>query len=274
MLSPMTLASPRLTCRTTPPIWISPSPITEANASHGAIPVNGGRIRPTAPRTSRTPTVRTSPSGTLSTQAIIGRNFSGDCTTLIPPAYMRHPAIRRRSIEIDAGTKGTSVSPTHREVPVSRYEDVCLIRGDQGRAIRALLDRIADKWTLLIIATLHDGRLRFTQLQRHIPGISQRMLSLTLRNLERDGLVIRTVFAEVPPRVQYELTKTANTLIPHAVAWPTGRSRTTPRSMRIGPLTTPTRPPPTRKRPKTHQVSEPVAEQVGRRDDQVGPGDE
>ena len=101
---------------------------------------------------------------------------------------------------------------------MSRYEDVCLIRGDQGRAIRALLDRIADKWTLLIIATLHDGRLRFTQLQRHIPGISQRMLSLTLRNLERDGLVIRTVFAEVPPRVEYELTKTANTLIPHAVA--------------------------------------------------------
>jgi len=103
-------------------------------------------------------------------------------------------------------------------VPVSRYEDVCLIRGDQGRAIRALLDRIADKWTLLIIATLHDGRLRFTQLQRHIPGISQRMLSLTLRNLERDGLVTRTVFAEVPPRVEYELTETANPLIPHAVA--------------------------------------------------------
>ena len=101
---------------------------------------------------------------------------------------------------------------------MSRYEDVCLIRGDQGRAIRALLDRIADKWTLLIIATLHDGRLRFTQLQRHIPGISQRMLSLTLRNLERDGLVTRTVFAEVPPRVEYELTETANTLIPHAVA--------------------------------------------------------
>ena len=70
----------------------------------------------------------------------------------------------------------------------------------------------------MIIATLHDGRLRFTQLQRHIPGISQRMLSLTLRNLERDGLVTRTVFAEVPPRVEYELTETANTLIPHAVA--------------------------------------------------------
>jgi DNA-binding HxlR family transcriptional regulator len=101
---------------------------------------------------------------------------------------------------------------------VSDYEDVCLIRGDQGRSIRALLDRVADKWTLLIIATLHDGRLRFTELQRHIPGISQRMLSLTLRHLERDGLVTRTVHAEVPPRVEYELTGLATTLIPHAVA--------------------------------------------------------
>jgi DNA-binding HxlR family transcriptional regulator len=71
------------------------------------------------------------------------------------------------------------------------YEDVCLIRGDHGRAIRALLDRIADKWALLIIATLHDRRLRYTELQQRIPGISQRMLSLTLRKLERDGLVIR-----------------------------------------------------------------------------------
>jgi DNA-binding HxlR family transcriptional regulator len=100
----------------------------------------------------------------------------------------------------------------------SNYEDVCLIRGDQGKAIRALLDRIADKWTLLIIATLHDGRLRFTQLQKHIPGISQRMLTLTLRHLERDGLVTRTVHAEVPPRVEYELTPIADSLIPHAVA--------------------------------------------------------
>lgn len=101
---------------------------------------------------------------------------------------------------------------------MSRYEDVCLIRGDQGRSIRALLDRIADKWTLLIIATLHDGKLRFTRLQQHIPGISQRMLSLTLRHLERDGLVTRTVYAEVPPRVEYELTPLAVTLLPHAVA--------------------------------------------------------
>jgi DNA-binding HxlR family transcriptional regulator len=101
---------------------------------------------------------------------------------------------------------------------VPGYEDVCRIRADQGRAVRALLDRIADKWALLIIATLHTERLRFTVLQRHIPGISQRMLSLTLRKLERDGLVIRTAHAEVPPRVEYELSELAVTLVPHAVA--------------------------------------------------------
>jgi DNA-binding HxlR family transcriptional regulator len=101
---------------------------------------------------------------------------------------------------------------------VSGYEDVCFIRGDHGRAIRALLDRIADKWALLIIATLHTQRLRFTELQQRIPGISQRMLSLTLRKLERDGLVIRTAYAEVPPRVEYEPTELAASLIPHAIA--------------------------------------------------------
>lgn len=101
---------------------------------------------------------------------------------------------------------------------MSDYEKVCLIRGDQGLAIRSLLDRIADKWTLLVIATLHDKRLRFTELQRRIPGISQRMLSRTLSNLTRDDLVTRTAYAEVPPRVEYELTPAARSLLPHAVA--------------------------------------------------------
>ena len=101
---------------------------------------------------------------------------------------------------------------------MSRYEKVCLIRGDQGRSIRALMDRIADKWTLLVVATLDDGALRFTELQRRIPGISQRMLTLTLKHLERDGLVTRTAFREVPPRVEYELTPLATSLIPHAIA--------------------------------------------------------
>ena len=99
-----------------------------------------------------------------------------------------------------------------------RYQRLCSVRGDQGKAIRSLLDRIADKWALLLIATLHDGPFRFTELEQRIPGISRRMLTLTLRNLERDGLVTRTTFAEVPPRVEYELTDLAESLIPHAVA--------------------------------------------------------
>ncbi|MBD5786010.1 helix-turn-helix transcriptional regulator [Cellulosimicrobium terreum] len=101
---------------------------------------------------------------------------------------------------------------------MSQYEDTCTIRGDQWQAIRGVLDRVADKWTLLVVVTLDGGLLRFTELQRRIPGISQRMLSLTLRHLERDGLVSRTAYAEVPPRVEYELTEVGRTLIPPALA--------------------------------------------------------
>ena len=101
---------------------------------------------------------------------------------------------------------------------MTQYERACLIRGDAGRTIRAILDRIGDKWTLLIVTTLDGPALRFSELQARIPGISQRMLSLTLRRLERDGLVLRTVFAEVPPRVEYELTGVGRTLIEPAVA--------------------------------------------------------
>lgn len=89
---------------------------------------------------------------------------------------------------------------------MSKYRHSCLIRGDGGRAIRGILDRIGDKWTLLVVATLDGERMRFTELQQRIPGISQRMLTRTVRHLERDGLVSRTVFPEVPPRVEYELT--------------------------------------------------------------------
>lgn len=89
---------------------------------------------------------------------------------------------------------------------------------DHGRAIREVLDRIGDKWSLLVVGTLRAERLRFTELQRHIPGISQRMLTLTLRQLERDGLITRTVYAEVPPRVEYELTPLGGTLIELAMA--------------------------------------------------------
>ncbi|TDD04951.1 transcriptional regulator [Nonomuraea deserti] len=99
---------------------------------------------------------------------------------------------------------------------MSEYEHTCMIRGNGGRTIRAILDRICDKWTLLIVATLDQQRLRFTDLHRQIPGISQR--TLTLRNLERDGLVSRTAYAEVPPRVEYALTSTGRSLIPPALA--------------------------------------------------------
>jgi DNA-binding HxlR family transcriptional regulator len=88
--------------------------------------------------------------------------------------------------------------------------------------MRNILDRIADKWSLLVIYVLADGVHRFTQLRREIDGISQRMLTLTLRQLEREGLVRRTVFAVVPPRVDYELTPLGSTLldtIQSLVAW-------------------------------------------------------
>ena len=79
--------------------------------------------------------------------------------------------------------------------------------------VRQILDRIAGKWSLLTIALLDGGCRRFTELQRMIDGISQRMLSVTLRHLERDGLVRRTVHPVVPPRVDYELTALGDTLL-------------------------------------------------------------
>lgn len=88
--------------------------------------------------------------------------------------------------------------------------------------VRQILDRIADKWSLLVIALLENRRLRFTELRREIDGVSQRMLTVTLRSLERDGLVKRTVHPVVPPRVEYELTslgRTLHTTIQSLVTW-------------------------------------------------------
>ena len=76
----------------------------------------------------------------------------------------------------------------------------------EGCEVRQILDRVADKWSLLVIALLDRRTLRFSELRREIDGISQRMLTVTLRQLERDGLVHRTVHPVVPPRVEYELT--------------------------------------------------------------------
>jgi DNA-binding HxlR family transcriptional regulator len=79
---------------------------------------------------------------------------------------------------------------------------------------RAILDRIGDKWTMLIIGLLSESEYRrFNELKRAIGGISQKMLTQTLRDLERDGLVKRTVYPEVPPRVEYALTELGRTLI-------------------------------------------------------------
>ncbi|MBG6237800.1 DNA-binding HxlR family transcriptional regulator [Mycetocola sp. CAN_C7] len=77
---------------------------------------------------------------------------------------------------------------------------------------RSLLSRIGDKWTLLVIGVLGDERRRFSELADIIPGISRRMLTVTLRALERDGLITRTIYAEVPPRVEYELTTLGRSL--------------------------------------------------------------
>jgi len=78
---------------------------------------------------------------------------------------------------------------------------------------RKILDRIGDKWSLYVIAMLSNGSVRFNQLRRDITGISQRMLTLTLRNLERDGLITRTVYNTKPPSVEYSLTPLGHTLM-------------------------------------------------------------
>ncbi len=81
------------------------------------------------------------------------------------------------------------------------------------RAVGEVLARVGDKWTVLVVSTLGDGPKRFNELRRALGSISQRMLTLTLRGLERDGLVTRTVFPTVPPRVDYELTDLGRSLL-------------------------------------------------------------
>jgi DNA-binding HxlR family transcriptional regulator len=80
------------------------------------------------------------------------------------------------------------------------------------QTISGLLQRIGDKWSVLVVETLGSGSMRFNELRRAIPSVSQRMLTLTLRNLERDGLVNRTVTPSIPPRVDYELTELGRSL--------------------------------------------------------------
>ena len=89
---------------------------------------------------------------------------------------------------------------------------------DTCPAIREVLNRVGDKWSVLVVGLLGEGPLRFSELRRAIEGISQRMLTLTLRGLERDGLVTRTVTPTIPPRVDYALTKVGRTLLEPVLA--------------------------------------------------------
>jgi DNA-binding HxlR family transcriptional regulator len=88
-------------------------------------------------------------------------------------------------------------------------------------AMSDVLNRIGDKWSVMVVGMLgRNGTLRFNELKRLINGVSQRMLTLTLRNLERDGLVTRTIYPEVPPRVEYSLTELGKTLqVPISKLW-------------------------------------------------------
>lgn len=85
-------------------------------------------------------------------------------------------------------------------------------QSEDCRGVSAVLARVGDKWSVLIIMLLGDGPKRFNEIKRMVGGISQRMLTLTLRGLERDGLVTRTVFPTIPPRVDYELTDLGRSL--------------------------------------------------------------
>jgi DNA-binding HxlR family transcriptional regulator len=91
-----------------------------------------------------------------------------------------------------------------------KIEDVCAFNA--ACPTRLILNRVADKWTVLVMILLESETKRFSHLQREIGGISQKMLTQTLRGLERDGLLSRTVYATVPPKVEYALTPLGHTL--------------------------------------------------------------
>jgi len=104
--------------------------------------------------------------------------------------------------------EGTDLIPEHIQVTVELPDP----SSPDCRAVNSILARVGDKWSILIIVLLGDGPKRFNEIRRTVSGISQRMLTLTLRGLVRDGLVTRTVVPTTPPRVDYELTKLGSTL--------------------------------------------------------------
>jgi DNA-binding HxlR family transcriptional regulator len=97
--------------------------------------------------------------------------------------------------------EGTALIPGNLHVP------------EDCRAVSEVLARVGDKWTVLVVGVLGDGPKRFNEIRRSLGSISQRMLTLTLRALERDGLVTRTAFPTIPPRVDYELTRLGRSLL-------------------------------------------------------------
>ena len=111
------------------------------------------------------------------------------------------------------------------------------------RDVAPVLSRVGDKWSMLIVMMLSDGPRRFSELKRAIDGISQRMLTLSLRGLERDGLVTRTVTPTIPPRVDYELTDLGVSLRDRSRRWANGRSSISAAFARRRPASTRSRTP-------------------------------
>lgn len=107
------------------------------------------------------------------------------------------------------------------ETAQPHLEGLCSAGGEHpgGTVIRDVMAHLGDKWTLLVVGMLEAGPVRYSDLKRLVPGISQRMLTLTLKKLERDGLVSRTSYPEIPPRVEYALTELGHTLIPPVLAF-------------------------------------------------------
>ncbi len=144
---------------------------------------------------------------------------------------VRHTEQHPEKTEISMTTTPSTDVPVVRElaerhgIPVDRG----CAAAEATSEVRSVLDRVGDKWSVLILGMLSGGPQRFTELLHGIDGISQRMLTLNLRQLERDGLVSRTVHAVVPPRVDYALTGLGETLLPPVLAlveWALAHTRT------------------------------------------------
>src|SRR6476659_2461892 len=111
-----------------------------------------------------------------------------------------------------------NLSPRHIDVPAPAPADGPCLKSAGCKNVAPVLNRVGDKWSMMIVMMLAAGPMRFSELRRAVDGISQRMLTLTLRGLERDGLVKRTMFPTIPPRVDYELTTLGRTLLAPTMA--------------------------------------------------------